>query len=112
MSLIKFKIKAKPHFGFSSSHSEVKTRKISDTNIQKFKFYSEFLNSNISIRCTCRIRKTILKYGGIDRYLICNKNIYPELAKLRKQVLNAYNFSISKRLNAALNSPDSSNQEE
>ena len=88
MSVIKIKIKQKPGVGYNVSHSERKTKRLYRINTQVFKFFSNILNTNIKIQCSCNKVRDILRYCSIDRYLICKREnkILKELLKVRKLI--------------------------
>jgi large subunit ribosomal protein L28 len=60
----------KPQFGHNVSHSNRKTNRRFDPNLQQVTFYSEALKQSIGLRVTTRAIRTVQKHGGIDRFLV------------------------------------------
>ena len=84
-------VKAKIKSGNTVSHSERKVKRLFKSNNHKFKFFSEILLSNINVVCSCRTRKSIISYGGIDRYLIHFKDIDSAFIPLRNKIIRKIN---------------------
>jgi large subunit ribosomal protein L28 len=59
-----------PMFGHNVSHSNRKTNRRFDPNLQKVTFYSDALKRPVPLRVTTRAIRTVQKYGGIDTYLV------------------------------------------
>ena len=59
-----------PLFGHNVSHSNRKTNRRFDPNLQKITFYSEALRRRIPLRVCTRVVRTVQKQGGLDAYLV------------------------------------------
>ena len=59
-----------PLFGHNVSHSNRKTNRRFDPNLQKVTFYSDALRRPVPLRVCTRALRTVQKYGGIDPYLV------------------------------------------
>lgn len=59
-----------PQFGHNVSHSNRKTNRRFDPNLQKITFYSDALKRNVPLRISTRALRTVQKYGSIDAYLV------------------------------------------
>ena len=59
-----------PMFGHNVSHSNRKTNRRFDPNLQKVTFYSDALKRPVPLRVTTRAIRTVQKHGGIDAYLV------------------------------------------
>ena len=81
------KVKSRIRSGHTVSHSEMKVKRMFKANNQKFKFFSNILITNISVVCSCRTRKNIISYGGIDRYLIHYRKIDNAFKSLRNRIV-------------------------
>jgi large subunit ribosomal protein L28 len=60
----------KPQFGHNVSHSNRRTKRRFEPNLQRVTFYSEALRHGIALRVTTRAIRTVQKHGGIDRFLV------------------------------------------
>ncbi len=60
----------KPQFGHSVSHSNRRTKRRFNPNLQQVTFYSEALKHDVGLRVTTRAIRTVQKHGGIDRFLV------------------------------------------
>jgi large subunit ribosomal protein L28 len=59
-----------PMFGHNVSHSNRKTNRRFDPNLQKVTFFSDALKRPVPLRVTTRVIRTVQKYGGLDAYLV------------------------------------------
>ena len=59
-----------PGFGHNVSHSNRKSNRRFDPNLQRASLYSEVLRRKIPLRITTRALRTVQKLGGIDGYLL------------------------------------------
>ena len=57
-------------FGHNVSHSKRRTNRRFVPNIQSVALQSEALGRNVSLRITTRALRTVLKKGGLDRFLL------------------------------------------
>ena len=59
-----------PMFGHNVSHSNRKTNRRFDPNLQRVTFYSDALKRPVPLRVSTRAIRTVQKYGGLDAYLV------------------------------------------
>lgn len=59
-----------PRFGHNVSHSNRKTNRRFDPNLQKVTFYSEALRRTVPLRVSTRVLRTVQKRGGLDAFLV------------------------------------------
>ncbi|MBN8532204.1 MAG: 50S ribosomal protein L28 [Alphaproteobacteria bacterium] len=78
-------------FGNNVSHSNRKTRRRFQANIQKVSVTSEILGRAIPLRVTPATLRTIEHNGGLDNFLLTTSNLkLPEEARiLKKRILKA-----------------------
>jgi large subunit ribosomal protein L28 len=57
-------------FGHNVSHSNRRTKRRFSPNIQAVSVRSEELGRNIKLRISTRALRTLVKKGGLDRYLL------------------------------------------
>ena len=60
----------KPQSGHNVSHSNRRTKRTFDPNLQQVTFYSDALRHPIGLRVTTRAIRTVQKHGGLDRFLV------------------------------------------
>jgi large subunit ribosomal protein L28 len=60
----------KPQFGHNVSHSNRRTKRRFNPNLQQVTFYSEALKHDVGLRVTTRAIRTVQKHGGLDRFLV------------------------------------------
>ena len=58
------------HSGQNVSHSNRKSKRRFEPNLQRVTFYSEALRHPVALRVTTRAIRTVQKHGGIDRFLV------------------------------------------
>ena len=77
-----------PQFGHNVSHSNRKTNRRFDPNLQKVTFYSEALRRRVPLRVCTRVIRTVQKHGGLDAYLVRTDiaKLAPEGARLKRRV--------------------------
>lgn len=77
-----------PLFGHNVAHSNVKTNRRFNPNLQKATFYSDSLRRKIRLRVTTRALRTVLKVGSFDAYLLgtADAKLAPEGLRLKRQV--------------------------
>jgi large subunit ribosomal protein L28 len=80
-----------PQFGHNVSHSNRKTNRRFDPNLQKARLYSNALRRNIPLRVTTRALRTVSRAGGLDAYLLRSDDakLAPEGLRLKRQVKKA-----------------------
>ena len=81
----------KPQFGHNVSHSNRKTNRRFDPNLQQVTFYSEALRRAVALRVTTRALRTVQKHGGLDRFLVkmAPAKLAPEGLRLKRRVHKA-----------------------
>ena len=82
---------AKVGFGHNVSHSNRKTKRTFDVNLQNATFHSDALGRAISLRVTTRAIRTVQKVGGLDSYLVGTDDakLPPEGLHLKRLVKKA-----------------------
>jgi large subunit ribosomal protein L28 len=80
-----------PQFGHNVSHSNRKTNRRFDPNLQKATLYSNALRRKIPLRVTTRALRTVSRAGGLDAYLLRSDDatLAPEGLRLKRQVKKA-----------------------
>ena len=80
-----------PMFGHNVSHSNRKTNRRFDPNLQKITFYSEALRRRIPLRVCTRALRTVQKQGGLDFFLVKTDDakLAPEGLRLKRLVKKA-----------------------
>ena len=78
-------------FGHNVSHSNRKTSRRFDPNLQQATLYSEALRRNVGLRVTTRALRSVTKGGGIDAYLLAvdDVKLAPEGLRLKRAVKRA-----------------------
>ena len=77
-----------PQFGHNVSHSNRKTNRRFDPNLQRVTFYSEALRRRIALRVCTRAMRTVQKRGGLDPFLVRTDDakLTPEGLRLKRKV--------------------------
>jgi large subunit ribosomal protein L28 len=80
-----------PLFGHSVSHSNRKTNRRFDPNLQQTTLYSDALRRNVGLRVTTRALRSVTKSGGIDAYLLAvdDVKLAPKGLQLKRAVKRA-----------------------
>jgi len=60
----------KPLSGHHVSHSNVKTNRVFNPNLQNVTLYSEGLRRKLRLKVTTRALRSVQRYGGIDAFLL------------------------------------------
>jgi large subunit ribosomal protein L28 len=60
----------KPMFGHNVSHSNRRTNRRFDPNLQRVTLFSEALLRRVALRVSTRALRTVQKKGGLDAFLI------------------------------------------
>jgi large subunit ribosomal protein L28 len=78
----------KPQFGHNVSHSNRKTNRRFNPNLQKATLYSNALQRKIPLRVTTRALRTVSRAGGLDAYLLRTDDaeLAPEGLRLKRQL--------------------------
>ena len=80
-----------PLFGHNVSHSNRKTNRRFDPNLQKITFYSAALRRRVALRVCTRVLRTVQKHGGLDAFLVKTHTakLAPEGQRLQRRVKKA-----------------------
>ena len=80
-----------PQFGHNVSHSNRKTNRRFDPNLQRATLYSEALRRKVGLRISTRTLRTISRVGGLDAYLLGTDDagLAPEGLRLKRRVKRA-----------------------
>ena len=75
-------------FGHNVSHSNRKTNRRFAPNIQPVSLHSDALGRSVTLRISTRALRTVLKKGGLDRFLLDTDDAkLPEIAlRLKRRV--------------------------
>jgi large subunit ribosomal protein L28 len=78
-------------FGRNVSHSNRKTSRRFDPNLQHATLYSEALRRKLALRVTTRALRSVTKGGGIDAYLLSadDAKLAPEGLRLKRAIKRA-----------------------
>ena len=63
-----------PQFGHNVSHSNRRTNRRFDPNLQKTTLYSDALRRKISLRISTRALRTVSRAGGLDAFLLATND--------------------------------------
>jgi large subunit ribosomal protein L28 len=79
------------HSGQNVSHSNRKSKRRFEPNLQHAHLASEALGRTVHLRVTTRALRTVTKVGGLDAYLIQSDDakLPPEALALKRRVLKA-----------------------
>jgi len=77
-----------PQFGHNVSHSNRKTNRRFEPNLQKATLYSDTLDCPVPMRVCTRALRSVTHSGGLDAYLLrtADANLAPEALKLKRRV--------------------------
>lgn len=80
-----------PQFGHNVSHSNVKTNRRFEPNLQRVTLQSDALRRKVSLRITTRALRSISRAGGLDAFLLAatEHKLAPDGQRLRRQVKKA-----------------------
>ena len=80
-----------PTFGHNVSHSNRKTNRRFEPNLQSATLHSEVLSRKVSLRVSTRALRTVSRAGGLDPYLLGTDDakLAPEGLRLKRAVLKA-----------------------
>jgi len=91
-----------PLFGHNVSHSNRKTNRRFEPNLQKVTLYSDALHAPVPMRVCTRALRSVTRAGGLDAYLLAtaDANLAPEALKLKHRVKKALAGSPAKAAKA------------
>lgn len=80
-----------PRAGQNVSHSNRKTKRRFDPNLQRVHLQSDALGRSVPMRLSTRLIRTVQKHGGIDAYLLRTDDakLAPEGLRLKRRVQKA-----------------------
>jgi large subunit ribosomal protein L28 len=80
-----------PRAGQNVSHSNRKTKRRFDPNLQRVHMRSEALGRSVPMRVSTRLIRTVQKHGGIDAWLLQTRDaeLAPEALRLKRRVQKA-----------------------
>jgi large subunit ribosomal protein L28 len=80
-----------PRFGHNVSHSNRKTSRRFDPNLQRATLYSDLLRRKVALRVTTRALRSVTKGGGLDAFLLATDDakLAPEGLRLKRAVKRA-----------------------
>ena len=89
-------------YGHKVSHSNIKTNRRFEPNLQIVSLYSDALKKYVSLRVATSTIRSVDHNGGLDNFLVTAKahSLTPEAAKLRRDInklLGAAAFTPKKR---------------
>jgi large subunit ribosomal protein L28 len=89
-------------FGHNVSHSNVKTNRRFEPNLQRVSLHSDALRRKVSLRITTRALRSVSRAGGLDAFLLkANDNkLAAEGLRLKHQVKKALAGKSSKSASA------------
>ncbi|MEE8475456.1 MAG: 50S ribosomal protein L28 [Myxococcota bacterium] len=80
-----------PQFGHNVSHSNVKSNRRFNPNLQRSKLYSDALRRPVAMRVCTRALRSVIRAGGLDAYLLRTADIKlaPEGLRIKRRVKRA-----------------------
>ena len=77
--------------GHNVSHSNRKTKRRFDPNLQQASLYSDALRRRVGLRLTTRALRSVTKGGGLDAYLlsVADAKLAPEGLRLKRAIKRA-----------------------
>ena len=78
-------------FGHNVSHSNRKSSRRFDPNLQQATLYSDALRRKVALRVTTRALRSVTKGGGIDAFLLAadDAKLAPEGLRLKRAIKRA-----------------------
>ncbi len=75
-------------YGHNVAHSNTKTNRRFEPNLQKTTLYSDALRRKVPMRICTRALRTVQKDGGLDAFLLstADEKLAPEGLKLKRQL--------------------------
>lgn len=85
----------KVQFGHNVSHSNRKTNRRFQPNLQKVTLASEALGQGVPLRVSVRALRTVQKHGGLDLYLLktADKDLAEEGLRLKRKIVRRLSAS-------------------
>ena len=87
-----------PQFGHNVSHSNRKTNRRFQPNLQRATLYSDALGRGVPVRVCTRALRSVVRAGGLDPYLLGTNDarLAPEGLRLKRAVKKALAGSSAK----------------
>jgi large subunit ribosomal protein L28 len=81
----------RPRAGQNVSHSNVKTKRRFDPNLQRVHLHSDALGRRVALRVSTRALRSVLKRGGLDAFLLRTEDakLPAEALRLKRSVRKA-----------------------
>ena len=81
----------KPLFGNNVSHSQRKSRRRFNVNVQQLRLRSDALKQDVSLKIATSTLRTITKHGGLDSFLknTSNRKLTETAIELKNKILKA-----------------------
>jgi len=75
-------------FGHNVAHSNTKTNRRFEPNLQRVTLFSEALGRKVPLRICTRALRTVQKHGGLDAYLLktADATLAPEGLRLKRRL--------------------------
>jgi len=82
---------AKVHSGQNVSHSNRKSKRTFDPNLQRVHLMSDALGRQVAVRVSTRALRTVTKVGGLDAFLLgaADAKLPPEGLALKRDIQRA-----------------------
>lgn len=80
-----------PQFGHNVSHSNVKTKRRFEPNLQRATLFSDALGRKVGLRVTTRALRSVTRAGGLDPFLLRTDDakLAPVGLRLKRQLQRA-----------------------
>jgi large subunit ribosomal protein L28 len=80
-----------PQFGHNVSHSNVKTNRRFNPNLQNVTLHSDALRRKVRLRVCTRALRSVQQHGGLDAFLLstADEKLAPEALPLKRRVKKA-----------------------
>ncbi|MFP3039545.1 MAG: bL28 family ribosomal protein [Candidatus Hodgkinia cicadicola] len=80
------KLRSKPLFGASVSHSNKKVKRKFKANFKKTKVWSLVLNRFIGLKSSVNFTRKMRRYGSVDFYALNSKRMPKQFLKLKQEI--------------------------
>ena len=80
-----------PQFGHNVSHSNVKSNRRFNPNLQRTRLYSDALRRPVPMRVCTRALRSVIRAGGLDAFLLgtADVKLAPEALRIKRRVRKA-----------------------
>lgn len=85
------------------SHSNIKTKKTAQPNVQKKRLFSQALGDLVTLRVATSTIRSLEHVGGLDRYLLRldESNMSPRAIDIKRRIVKKLNSKPSSRQSAS-----------